>query len=332
MIDGHGGYVPLYRVDRAAVAEQRGGRASGESAVPARDENHVTMACEAAENAAARADAAAADLDAVYAASVTDPFADHGVAAHVAYRLGATGDVRTADFRATERAATDALVAARDRVAATDGPVLVVGVDVVPAEPDHDDVADAGAGAGAVVLRSDADAPAATVTAVGQETTGFVESHRRHGEPAVAGDPKFEGQYGFGPAVSAAVERALADADGEPESAVVGAPSPRAASSALSDLGDVEHVSTYDDVGDAGAAAVLLDLAALLESADPGESALLVNYGAGGADALALQTGAGVGTDGARSVETYLDAKEGVTYAKHLEYREPVEYEGVKTP
>lgn len=329
VIDGHGGYVPLYRVDRSAVAAQHDGRASGESAVPARDENHVTMASEAAENALARADPDGESLDAVFAASVTDPFADHGIAAHVAYRLGATGDVRTGDFRGTERAATDALVAARAFVRGTDGSALVVAADVMPADPDAD-AATAGAGAGAVVLRPDAEAPAATLTGVGQETTGFVERHREHGETAVSGDSKFEGKYGFGPAVGAASERALHDET--PEHAVVGAPDPRTARAALGDFPAVEHVSTHDGVGNAGTAAVLLDLAHLLETADADETALVVGYGAGGADALALSTGTGVGDDGARSVQTYLDASEEVTYAKHLAYREPVEYEGVKTP
>jgi 3-hydroxy-3-methylglutaryl CoA synthase len=332
VIDGHGGYVPLYRIDREAVAAQHDGRASGESAVPARDENHVTMASEAAENALARADVAGADLDAVFAASITDPFAEHGIAAHVAYRLGATGDVRTGDFRGTPRAATDALVTATEYVEATGGDALVVAADVMPAEPGHDEEATAGAGAGALVVRADAEDPAATVSGTGQETTGFVERHREHGESAIAGDGKFEGQQGFGTAVEPASERALADADGLPAYAAVGVHDPRMASGALREFPDTEHVSTFDRVGYAGAATLLLDTAHLLESADAGETALLVGYGAGGADAVALATEDGVGGDGARTVETYLDASEEVTYAKHLEYREPVDYEGVKTP
>ncbi|MFB6143525.1 MAG: hypothetical protein ABEJ30_09320 [Halorientalis sp.] len=331
VIDGHGGYVPRYRVDRDAVASQHGGSASGESAVPARDENHVTMASEAAGNALARADVAGEDLDAVFAASVSDPFAEHGIAAHVAYRLGATGDVRTADLRATPRAATDALTTARTFVQATDGAALVVAADVLPAEPDHDDVATAGAGAGAVVLRPAAADPAATVEGVGQATTGFVERHRRHGEAAVAGDEKFEATHGFDPAVESAIERARDGVEEAPDRGVVGAANRRAAAGALGEF-DAEQVSTFDRVGDAGAASVLVDFAHLLETADADESALVVAYGAGGADALALSTGPGVGAAGARSVETYLDASEQVSYARHLEYREPVEYEGVTSP
>ncbi|WP_157525754.1 hypothetical protein [Halorientalis sp. IM1011] len=329
VIDGHGGYVPLYRVDRSDVAAQHGGRGRGESAVPARDENHVTMACEAAANALARSGIERQELEAVLTASVSDPFAEHGIAPHVAYRLGATGDVRTEDLRGSRRAATDALASAQEFVAANDAPALVVGVDVLPADPEADDVAEAGAGAGAVVLRPDAESPAAELTGVGEATTGFVEHHRRHGEAAESGDAKFESQHGVGEAAPPAIERALDGA--EPTKAVAVAPNDRHAGAALSDV-EVEQVSTRDRVGDAGAAAALLDLAHMLESADVGETALVVAYGAGGAGAVALETADGVGTADAKSVATYLDASEQTTYAKHLEYREPVEYEGVKTP
>ncbi len=326
VIDGHGGYVPLYRVERSAVAEQYGGSASGESAVPARDENHVTMACEAAETALDRSSASGADLDAVFAASVTDPFAEHGVAAQVAYRLGATGDLRTGDFRATTRATTDALGAART-LADAGGTVLLVAVDVLPADPDDDGSPAAGAGAAAFVVRADATAPVATVTGAGSETTGFVERHREHGEVAEEGDARFERRHGVGPAVEPAIERAL-DGDESPDRAVAGAPSTRLARTALREV-DADAVSTFDSVGFAGCAGVALDLVHLLETAGVGESLLVVNYGAGGADALALETGDGVERTGGLTVTDLLDAKEYVTYAKHLEYRQPVEYQGV---
>ncbi|WP_299262148.1 hypothetical protein [Halorientalis sp.] len=172
-------------------------------------------------------------------------------------------------------------------------------------------MAEAGAGAGAVVLRSEADSPAAELLGTAHETTGFVEHHRRHGEPGESGDSKFESRHGVEDAVPAATERAL---DGtEPANAAAVAPSGRLAGAA------------------ADAAAALLDLARLPETADAGETVLLVAYGAGGAGAVALQTGDGVGTAGAKSVATYLDASEETSYAKHQECRESVEYEGVKT-
>ena len=78
-----------------------------------------------------------------------------------------------------------------------------------------------------------------------------------------------------------------------------------------------------------GTAAFALDLVALLEGADPETTVLAVNYGTGGADALRLTTGDGVDRADGYAISELLDAKEYVTYAKHLAYREPVEYQGV---
>jgi 3-hydroxy-3-methylglutaryl CoA synthase len=326
VIDGHAGYVPLYRIDREEIADQHDSRGSGESAVPGRDENHVTMASEAADIAIDRSDVDADDLDAVFSASVSEHFAEHGIAGPVAYRVGATGDVRTGDFRATGRAATDALAAAHDFVSAHDGNALVVAADVMPTERGDDDETKVGAGAGALVLRADARKPAAAIDGFGQETTGFVERHREHGEPADPGDARFERRHGFRPAVEAAAERADAE---DVDHTVVSVHSQRMASSALRDL-DAERVSTHDDVGYAGAATFYVDLAHALEESSAEQSVLAVGYGQGGADAVALETDDGVETPPAGlTIDEQIESKEYVSYAEHLEYRERYDYRGV---
>ena len=329
VIAGHGGYVPLYRIDRADIAEQHGGRGRGETAVPGRDENHVTMASEAAETAIDRSGTDPEELGAVVSASITDPFAEHGIAAHVAYRLGATGDVRTGDFRASGRAATDALAFAAEYADATDAPALLVAADIMPVEEGHDDEAHSGSGAGALVIAPDGSSSVASIEALGAETSGFVERHRLHGEAAVPGDGSFEGDDGFGAAVEAATTRALSDAGiDSPDRAVIAAHDARMASGAASGFSDATHDSTFDQVGYAGAATFALDLVSALENADAGETAIAVAYGPGGADAIALEIEEPTSQEGL-SIAELLDSKEYVTYAKHLEYRERVDYQGV---
>lgn len=324
VLDGVAGYVPLYRIDSEEIAEQHGGRGRGESAVPARDENHITMADEAAAMALDRSGVEAGDLGGVFAASITDYFAEHGIAGPLAFRIGATGDVRTGDFQATGRAASDALLAAREFVRANDEPVLVVAADVMPTEAGDDEETDVGAAAGAAVVRGDADSPAARLTGVGQETTGFVERHREHGAAAEQGDARFERRHGVRPAASTAVARAQVD----PSRAIASAPGYRLARAALDSV-EADQVSTFNDVGYAGTATLLLELAHLLETGDSDESVLAVAYGQGGADALALEVGDGVASDVGRTVADQIDAKEYVSYAKHLEYRERYDYRGV---
>lgn len=326
VIDGVAGYVPLYRIQGEDIAAQHGGRGRGEAAVPARDENHITMTNEAAEVALDRSGVESGDLGAVFTASITDYFAEHGIAGPLAYRLGVTGDVRTGDFRASCRAGSDALIAARTYVRATDTPALVAAADIMPVEPGHDEEADVGSAAGAAIIRADADSPAATIDGVGQETTGFVERHREHGKPTEQGDARFERRHGVRPAAATAVERARADGGSPPDRALASAPGYRLMQAALDSL-EADQVSTFNDVGYAGAATYLLDLAYALESSDPDDTLVAVSYGQGGADAIAVT--AGTSDPIGPTVADQIDAKEYVTYAKHLEYRENYDYRGV---
>ena len=326
VVDGAGGYVPLYRIDRSDIADQHGGRGRGESAVPARDENHVTMASEATTTALERSTTGAEDVAAVFAASISDPFAEHGIAAQLAYRIGTSTDVRTGDFRATGRAAADALATAVQYVRATDSPVIVAAVDVMPVESGGDDEETMGAGAGALVLRPDGDTPLATLEAVGQATTGFLERHREHGESATAGDDRFERRHGVAPAASTAFDRTEADAD--LEYGVASAPGFRLARTALEPI-DAERVSTFNEVGYAGTATLLLDLCHAIESVDSGSTIGAVAYGQGGADAFVVSVGDGASDLDGLTVAEQLESKEYVSYAKHLEYRERYDYQGV---
>jgi len=124
-------------------------------------------------------------------------------------------DVRTGDFQASGRAAADPPATACEYVRATDEPVVVAAVDIMPVESGGDDESTMGAGAGALVLRPERDDPMATIDAVGQATTGFLERHREHGESATAGDARFERRQGVAPAASTAFDRAEADSDPE---------------------------------------------------------------------------------------------------------------------
>jgi len=313
-VAGCGAYIPRNRIVRSEVDAFHA--QDGETAVPNKDESHVTMACEAAGAALSMAGVDGGSLDAVFAASTTDPFAVHGIAPHVAFHHGATGDVRTGDFRGSRRASTDALVAGRELLQADKAAVLVVGVDIVPTRYDDDESVYAGAGAGAFVLRSGDSAPAASILNVAQETTGFVERHRRHGDTAHVGDDRFERRHGMGPAVEAVADGATAALGARPDRGVVAAADERAASTALDD--HVERYETvFDSVGDAGAAAFFLDTVAAIENSAPEETVLSVAYGAGGADAVAVR----VRRDVEATLSGQLERKAYVDYTEHLSVR-----------
>jgi len=313
-IRGYGAYVPLYRVERADIAQQHGGYAGGgETAVPAHDENVVTLGVQAAKNALANAGADGEAVDAVFTATTSDPFDERGVAAHVGYAVGAGSDVRTGDFQGSARAATDAVLAARDAVANDCETALVVAADVLRADPDSGELQTAGAGAGALVLGNGG---VGTIEATASHTTGYVGRFKRDDSP-VTGDGRFN-RKNYLEAVTGAVD-SLEDADADhgvfPEHD--GGWGERAAGAV--DL-DADLHSTFDAVGYAGAGGVLLDLAAALDEASADERVLLASYGPGGSDAIAVDVSED--TTPEMTVQKYLDSKEYVTYAKHLSFRE----------
>jgi 3-hydroxy-3-methylglutaryl CoA synthase len=84
---------------------------------------------------------------------------------------------------------------------------------------------------------------------------------------------------------------------------------------------DADHWSTYDAVGYAGAASVLLDTIHSVEHCESGDDLLVISYGPGGSDVLLFEIGPATADDGDRTVQNYLDSKEYVPYAKHREYR-----------
>ena len=321
-IRGYGTYLPLYRIERATIADQHGdGGDGGETAVPAHDEDVVTLGVAAAKHALAHADVAAETLGAVYAASISDPFDERGVAPHIATALGADPAVRAADFGGSARAGTTALLAGRDAVRAGSGPVLVVAADLLRAAPGTEAERTAGAGAGAVVVgRETADPePVAAVETVATETTGFVGRFTPAGDSPVAGDARFNRER-YLDAVTAVLNRLEVET---PDRVVLAAHDGGWGDRVLrtADLAAERHTA-FDRVGDLGTAAPLVDAALALEAAGAGETVAVVGYGAGGADGFTLRTAAGVERLPETTTTDYAESKEYVTYANHRAYRE----------
>lgn len=326
IVSGYGSYIPLYRIERATIGDQYSTQVPpGELAVPGRDENHITMATEAAENALARAKLAGPTVDAVFTASITDELATHGIASHVAYKLGADGDVWTVDFQGSARAAGDAVLAAQTFLESRGEHVLVIGTDMMPVEPGSDDEPFQGCGAGALLLSSHSGSDrnaAATIRDIRPSTSGFIESHRRHGSQRNPGNQKFERQVGYSETISPALETAAETLGGEPDLYTLPVFDHRA-SLREEAVSSANQISTFDEIGYAGAASFFLDLARLLDEAEPDSSAVAISYGGGGAVVLALEIGgAPTPSEKMTTLADYLESKEYVTYGEHLEKRQ----------
>ncbi len=147
----YGVYVPRYRIDRKEIGRHWGTGGRGTRAVPAADEDAVTMAVEAAQ-ATLPADGAP-DLDAVVVTSCSLPYAEHDSVATITQALRARPGVETAMLGGTPRASAAALRLAQDAVAGGRlGRVLVIASDARRAEPGTDLEAQLGAGAVAFLV------------------------------------------------------------------------------------------------------------------------------------------------------------------------------------
>lgn len=326
-IGGYGAYVPLYRIKRSTIAEQHGGYSrDGEISVPSYDEDHITMGIKAGKQALSHADVGGEEIDAVYTASVSDPFDEHGLAPHIGYALGADGDSRAADFGGSARAATTAIQSAADAIeAGRINIALIVGVDILSEGSGSSAERTAGAGAGALLLQEQ-DGNVATLEGIANETTGFVGKFTVSGQTTVEGDATFNREAGYLDAVPGAIER-LVEAGFTVEPKHVALPSrdnswgDRALKTA--DLAAERH-STFDAIGNAGAASVLLDGVAAFEEASAGDQVLIASYGPGGSDALLIEASSDVETQPEMTLQDYIEHKEYVTYAKHRKFREQV--------
>lgn len=316
---GFGSYLPLYRIERETIADQHGDYAGGgEVSVPAHDEGVVSLGVGATKNALEHAGVDGDDLDATYAASTSDPFDERGIAAHVAHAVGAEGDVRVADLQGSARAATSAVLSAMDAIdAGRAETALVVATDARRADAGSSAEQTAGAGAAALVLGAEGDV--ASIEGSATNTTGFVGRFQRSGGSPVPGDGRFNRER-YVEAVAGALDR-LGGHDDRADHAALAAPDGRWGSRALSTADvDAEQHSTFDAIGDAGAASVLLDAVYALEHSTSGETVVVASFGPGGSDALVLERGEAANPE--MTTDDYLQSKEYVTYAKHRSYRD----------
>ncbi|QSW98955.1 zinc ribbon domain-containing protein [Haloterrigena alkaliphila] len=317
-ITGVGAYAPRFRITAEAFEEAWGQfQASGitEKAVPAADEDALTMGYEAANRAL---EAATVDPDAVdwlaFAAS-RPPLAEEDLTA----RLGAMLEVDEAAtrhlFSGSTRAGTRALWAGMDAIGADATTGLVIAADAPKGDPD--DGVDHAAGAGAAAYVLERDGPAEIVDraeyAVPYPGTRF----RNTGEDETQGLGVTQyDRAAFTETIGGAVDGL--ETDPEPDAAAIQAPDGklpyRAAGAAGVGTDEIQAAATVHDLGDLGAASVPVSLASAL--ADGYDSILAVSHGSGaGADALVVESADEV------PVETDLESDDTLSYAEYLRQR-----------
>jgi hydroxymethylglutaryl-CoA synthase len=329
-----GSYLPFYRYARADMGKtwdlrQAMPALGGERTVANYDEDTLTMAVEAALNCLEGH--ARADVDTLYFASTTAPFAEKSAASLVG--VGCDLNVsRAGDFANTLRASSVALGAAFDAVSARSAnQVLVTASDMRQAVPGTVAEAILGDGAAAVLVGAGENI-IAELEACAHVTNELFENWRLAGERYLrTEDESFTETVGYRKVVSDALKMLLAKAKLVP--------------------GDVQHVVTYvpdgraymgmakssplaaafnrepllNEAGNLGTASAFAQLALVLEKAKPGERIALVGYG-DGADAFLLRVTDAIGRRTARrGVSTWVKCKKMLpSYLMSLYFRETI--------
>jgi len=314
-------YLPHWRLQRSAITAVLGSSAGkGTRTVASYDEDAVTMAVEAAR----RATRGGADVDALWFASTTGPYAEKTAAPilHAALRLDR--DVPAADAGPGLRGSAAAL---RSALRSTDPAVLVAAGDVRTG-PAGSTEEKGGGDAGAAVLVSDGTSIPLVAELVGtaSATQEFLDRWRAPGELRTRAWEERFGQQRYDDLAARAWDAALKDAGLDVEQVArvaVSAPHARAGAPLAKRLGaaKVDLADRLEGaVGFAGAAHPLVLLADLVEQAAPGQVVALVAL-ADGADVFLFRR-----TDvSPRPVPTVSEQVSGgddsLPYAKYLAWR-----------
>ena len=335
----YGAYVPPTRLPLGALGGRVAKEGGPEKAVAWSDEDAITMGVTAATNCLRGFDRGA--VDGVLFASTTHPFKEKQAAALVARALDLSRDVRTADYGSSLRAGTNAIRGAVDAVVAGSARlVLVVASDCRMGAPGSG-VERNGGDAAVAFLVGDRDV-IATLDGSHAIAEEIVDTWRSEGDPFVhSWEERFVVQEGYHPAMVEAVQGLLArTSTAASDFARVGlyAPDARSHAGAARALG-VSREQLQDPLfgrlGSCGAAFAPLQLAAALETAQPGERLLIASYG-DGAEVLGLTTAEHVEKLGPRRGVSWHLARRRVvpTYDLYLKARnlDPREWEAGGDP
>ncbi|MFC2019777.1 hydroxymethylglutaryl-CoA synthase [Chloroflexota bacterium] len=326
-IVGYGAYLPRYRIkadEYLKVWETFGAPGVKEKSVPKYDEDVATMSVEAAKNAIMQSGIKPEDIRAVYLGDSYGPYVDKPSAPAIAVALGVKSDVRTADFTASTKSGTAALLAACDKVrAGDDGYALVVAADAAIAAPDRNLEHGLAAGAAAFIVGSDA--PLAVLEgaySVAAETYG--ERFRLPWDQYTR-DHELRVGY-FQESVTAALKGLLARIGKESADinhVIIQSPDARTPARAVARFKfEKEQLAVGNlapQTGNLGACSTLFSLAHVLDSAGVGERIVLASYGPG-SDALSLVVEKSSSAS-VKKVADYLEDKEYIDYVTYLKER-----------
>jgi hydroxymethylglutaryl-CoA synthase len=307
-IVGVGVHTPRFRLSRDEISQAWGSSAAKgvkKKAVPAADEDAITMAVSAARDAINNSPYSRSAIEAFSIGTTTPPMAEEDIAARASEILGLNRTIETTAFTQSTRAGTRAIIAGK-RV--DSGPTLVVASDCPIGEPDDAQGQASGAGAVALVLASDGVTVISETASFSMEFAG-TRFRNRGSETIDAYDATAYERDAFRSVIAGAVSDLDESAPALAPTATDGGLPYRSARGL--DF-DAEVYETASSLGDVGAASPLFGL---LDAWNDGHSeVIVVGYGDGAsADAIRIS--------GAINLDWERDSTQDISYSEYLRKR-----------
>ncbi len=330
-IIGYGVYVPKFRLEQKEAAIPWGSWSSGEKSVCGADEDIVTMAAEATDNAVKHAGIDPTQIGAIYIGTASSPYIEQYVAPILAETLGSRPETTMIDYSGSLNALANALLGCLDAIAAKRISCgLVIGAENRATAPGTEGDANFGAGAMAMVVGTTG--TIANFEGVHTYSTLFLDRWRSVKDSWVSNlnDYRFDREYGYEKHVAEACKGLLEKVGREAQDytyTVFAQPDDRIPTLPAKDLKIQKErlaPSIASVLGDLGSCSAFISLAGILDKANADETILLASYGSGASNAMSLVVQRQIEKKRRLVIplEKYTNRKQYITYTSYVRTRE----------
>ena len=330
-IIGYGVYIPKFRIEQKDIAIPWGSWSAGEKSVCGADEDVVTMAAEATDNAMKHAGIAPAQIGAIYFGTASSPYIEQYVSPIIAEMLGLRPEATRIDYLGSVNSLANALLGCLDAIAAKRIKCgLVLGGEDRATAPGTEGDANFGAGAMAMVIGTTG--TIADFEGMHTYSTLFLDRWRSVKDAWVSNlnDNRFDREYGYQKHVSEACKGLLEKLGRKAQDytyAVFAQPDERIPTLPAKDLGiqkDRLAPGIASIVGDLGSCSSFISLARILDKAKADETILFGSYGSGASNAMSLVVRNQMEQRRKKlvPVEKYINRKQNITYTNYLRIKE----------
>ncbi len=330
-IIGYGVYIPKFRLEQKEAAIPWGSWSAGEKSVCGTDEDVVTMAAEATDNAMKHAGIDPAQIGAIYFGTASSPYIEQYVSPILAEMLGLRPETTRIDYLGSVNGLANALLGCLDAIAAKRIKCgLVIGGEDRATAPGTEGDANFGAGAMAMVIGTTG--TIADFEGMHTYSTLFLDRWRSVKDAWVSNlnDNRFDREYGYQKHVSEACKGLLEKLGRKAKDytyAVFAQPDERIPTLPAKDLGiqkDKLAPGIASIVGDLGSCSSFISLARILDKAKADETILFGSYGSGASNAMSLVVRNQIEQKRKKlvPVEKYINRKQNITYTNYLRIKE----------